>query len=182
VTAEGEAPADPAAPTEPVELPQTQPEVDAMAVLPAAAMDEKPATRRTLRARFDLHLPGPLVALLTGAIVGLALVGLTSGGLTLCSSMRGTSSCGKPGILLLLVITVAMVFLGSLLLRVAGVDPHGSTSFLGVGLLVVVILIALLPVIFHWWMVIVVPVVAMLTYAASWWLTTTYAEPGERMR
>jgi hypothetical protein len=167
----------------PIGLPETQPEVDPTAVLPAtAAMDDEPGTRRSLRARFDLHLPGPLVALLTGAIVGLALVGLTSGGLTLCSSMRGTSSCGKPGILLLLVITVAMVFLGSLLLRVAGVDPHGSTSFLGVGLLVVVILVALLPVIFHWWMVIVVPVVAMLTYAASWWLTTTYVEPGERVR
>ncbi|MDX6357322.1 MAG: hypothetical protein QOH37_376 [Nocardioidaceae bacterium] len=162
------------------------PETDSTAVLPAAVMaatDEQPAAgppaRRTLP---RLHLPGPLVALLTGAVVGLALVGLTSASLHLCSSVRGTSSCGKPGFLLLLVITVAMVFLGSVLLRLAGVDAHGSTSFLGVGLLVVVILLALLPVIFHWWMVIVVPLVAMATYAAAWWLTTTYVEPGERVR
>jgi hypothetical protein len=170
----------------PIGLPETQPDVDPTAVLPAAmsteGASEEPGPRRRRRLHLNLHLPGPLVALLTGAIVGLALVGLTSASLHLCSSMRGTSSCGKPGILLLLVITVAMVFLGSLLLRLAAVDPHGSTSFLGVGLLVVVILIALLPVIFQWWMVIVIPVVAMLTYAASWWLTTTYVEPGERMR
>jgi hypothetical protein len=43
--------------------------------------------------------------------------------------MRGTSSCGKPGIVLLLVITVAVILLGSLLLRLADVDTHGSTSF-----------------------------------------------------
>jgi hypothetical protein len=123
-----------------------------------------------------------VVALVTGAVVGLALVGLTSASLHLCSSVRGTSSCGKPGILLLLVITGAMVLLGSLLLRVAGVSAHGSTSFLGVGLLVVLILLALLPVLDDWWMVIVVPVVGMLTYAAAWWLTTTYVDPGERVR
>ncbi len=75
-----------------------------------------------------------------------------------------------------------MVVLGSLLLRLAGVDSPGSTSFLGVGLLVVVILLALLPVISDPWMVVVVPAVAMLTYAAAWWLTSTYVEPGERVR
>jgi hypothetical protein len=123
-----------------------------------------------------------VVALVTGAVVGLALVGLTSASLHLCSSVRGTSSCGKPGILLLLVITGAMVLLGSLLLRVAGVSAHGSTSVLGVGLLVVLILLVLLPVLDDWWMVIVVPVVGMLTYAAAWWLTTTYVDPGERVR
>jgi hypothetical protein len=170
----------------PIGLPETQPEVDPTAVLPAAATTRTEATARPRpprpRRRPRLHLPGPLVALLTGAIVGLALVGLTSASLHLCSSVRGTSSCGKPGFLLLLVITVAMVLLGSVLLRLAGVEAHGSTSFLGVGLLVVIILLALLPVIFHWWMVIAVPLAGMLTYAAAWWLTTTYAEPGERAR
>jgi hypothetical protein len=96
--------------------------------------------------------------------------------------MRGTSSCGKPGALLLLAITVVVVLLGALLLRVLGVDTAGSTSLLGVGLLVVLILLALLPVVDRWWMVIVIPVLAMATYVASWWLTTTYVEPGERAR
>jgi hypothetical protein len=169
----------------PIGLPETRPDVETPALPPAVLAEPGPdsePTPRRARRRPAVHLPGPLVALVTGGIVGLALVGLTSASLHLCSSTRGTSSCGKPGLLLLLVITVAMVFLGSLLLRLAGVDAHGSTSFLGVGLLVVVTLLALLPVIFHWWMVIVVPVVAMLTYAAAWWLTTTYVEPGERVR
>ena len=129
-----------------------------------------------------VHVPGPLAALVTGALVGLVVVGLTTLSLRVCSSVRGTSSCGKPGILLLLAITVVAVFLGSLLLRASGVAAHGSTSFLGVGLLVVLILLALLPVLDEWWVVIVVPLVAMLTYLASWWITTTYVEPGERPR
>jgi hypothetical protein len=100
----------------------------------------------------------------------------------LCTAVRGTSSCGKPGILLLLLITLVVILLGALLLRLAGITAYGSTSFLGVGLLVVLVLLALLPVLDDWWVVIVVPLLAMLTYVASWWLTTTYVEPGERAR
>jgi hypothetical protein len=142
--------------------------------------EEDAAPRERRRIRF--HVPGLVAAALTGAVVGLAMVGLAAAGLQGCSSMRGTSSCGKPGILLLLVITAAVILLGSLLLRLAGVATHGSTSFLGVALLVVLILLALLPVLDSWWVVIVVPVLGMVTYAASWWLTTSYADPGERPR
>lgn len=127
-------------------------------------------------------VPGPLAASTTGLVVGLVVVGLTTASLRLCSSMRGTSSCGRPGVLLLLAITGLAVLLGSLLLRAAGVAAYGSTSFLGVGLLVVLILLALLPLLDRWWVVIVVPLVALLTYLASWWLTTTYVEPGDRPR
>jgi hypothetical protein len=147
---------------------------------------ELPSLRSALRRRerkpIRIHVPGPVSALLTGVVVGLALVGLTSASLGLCTSMRGTSSCGKPGILLLLVITLVAILLGSLLLRLLGVATCGSTSFLGVGLLVVLILLALLPTLDEWWVVIVVPALAMLTYLAAWWLTTTYVEPGERAR
>ncbi len=129
-----------------------------------------------------MHLPGPVAAPITGAVVGLAMVGLTAGGLHLCTSVRGTDSCGKPGILVLLVITAVAILLGSLLLRLAGVAAHGSTSFLGVGLLVVLILLALLPVLDESWVVIAVPAIAMLTFLAAWWLTTTYAEPGDGQR
>jgi hypothetical protein len=129
-----------------------------------------------------VRVPGPLAASVTGVVVGLFVVGLTTASLRLCTWMRGTSSCGKAGILLLLAITVLATLLGALLLRTSGVDASGSTSFLGVGLLVVLILVALLPVLDEWWVVIVVPLVAMLTYLASWWVTTTYAEPGERPR
>jgi hypothetical protein len=52
----------------------------------------------------------------------------TSAGLHACTALRGTSSCGKPGILLLLAATVLTVFLGSLLLRLAGVASPGSRA------------------------------------------------------
>ena len=130
----------------------------------------------------QVHVPGALAAAVTGAVVGLVVVGLTVASLHLCASMRGTSSCGKPGILLLLAITVVALLLGSLLLRLAGVDAHGSTSFLGVGLLVVLILLVLLPMLEEWWVVIVVPAVALLTYLGAWWVTSTYVEPGDRPR
>jgi anti-sigma factor RsiW len=129
-----------------------------------------------------IQLPGPLVAVVSGALVGLALVGLTSAGLGLCSSWRGTSSCGQPGLLLLLAITALVIALGALLLGAGRVSMPGSTSLLGTGLLVVLILLALIPALDQWWVVIVVPVLAALTYLAAWWLTTTYAEPGERSR
>lgn len=138
--------------------------------------------RRRERRPIRLHLPGPVAALLTGAVVGLALVGLTSASLHLCSTWRGTSSCGPPGILLVLAITVVAVALGSVLLRLLGVAAAHSTSLLGVGLLGVLVLLALLPVIDSGRMIVVVPALAMLTYVAAWWLTTTYVEPGERPR
>jgi hypothetical protein len=141
---------------------------------------ELPRLRPRLRVR--VRPPAPLVALLTGAVVGLVMVGLTSAGLDVCTAMRGTSTCGKPGILILLAITAAAILLGALLLRIFGVDAYGSTSFLGVGLLVVLILVALVPVLDEWWVVIVVPALAMVTYVSSWWLTTTYVTPGDRTR
>ena len=161
----------------PAGLPETQPDVTGP-VLTATEEQAAPRPRRRLR----IHLPGPVAAALTGAVVGLVLVGLTAGSLHLCSSMRGTSTCGEPGIVLLLVITAAAVVLGSLLLRLGGVGSHGSASLLGVGLLVVLVLLALLPVLDEWWVVIVVPALAAVTFVGAWWLTTTYVEPGERAR
>jgi hypothetical protein len=158
----------------PVGLPETRPEVTSP-VLTATDQTPPPARRR-IRA----HSPGPVAAVVVGAVVGLVLVGLTAASLRVCTSMRGTSSCGKPGILLLLVVTAAVVVLGSLLLRLGGVAAHGSTSFLGVGLLVVVILLALLPVLDEWWVAIAVPLLAMVTFAASYWLTSTYTDSGDR--
>jgi hypothetical protein len=143
---------------------------------------EAEAPQRRRRRPIRVHVPGPLAALLTGAVVGLALVGLTSAALHLCTSWRGTSSCGNPGILLLLAITVGAVVLGAVLLRLLDVATAGSTSLLGVGLLVVLVLLTLLPVVDRWWMVVAVPALAMLTHLAAWWLTTTYVEPGDRPR
>jgi hypothetical protein len=141
-----------------------------------------PSLRSVFRRSLRIHVPGPVVALLTGAIVGLVLVGLTSASGQACTALRGTSSCWTPGILLLLAATAVAVLVGWLVLLVAGVGSPGSTSVLGVGLLVVIVLLALLPVLDEGWVVVAVPAVAMLTFVAARWLTTTYAEPGERAR
>jgi hypothetical protein len=186
-------PVDPSPPIEPPEpappAPRPQPAEwrQQVAVLPAAGEEEngeheEDAEPPVRRRRAHVHLPGAVVAMVTGALVGLALVGLTTAGLGLCSVVRGTSSCGTPGYLVLLAITVGLVFLGALMLRLLGVPTNASTSFLGLSLVIVVILLALLPVIDAWWMVIAVPVVSMLCYLAAWRLTTTYVEPGDRPR
>jgi len=132
--------------------------------------------RRPIALRLPRHLPGPLAAVVTGALAGLALVGLTWAGLRGCTSLRGTSSCGTPGVLVLLVIAALTVVLGSVLLRLAGVAAAGSTSLLGVALLVVVVLLALLPVLDQAWVVVVIPLTSACTFAGSWWVTTTYAD------
>ena len=116
--------------------------------------------------------------MVTGALVGVISVGLTWTSLRLCEVVRGTSSCGGPGYLLLLLILVAMVLLGTALLRALGVPEPGSTSFLAVGLLAVLTLLFLVGVLFHWWMILVLPACSALTFAAAHWVTTTFVEPG----
>lgn len=124
-----------------------------------------------------VHVPGSVAAALVGAVVGLALVGLTAAGLHGCTAWRGTTSCGTPGVVLLVLIAALAAAVGSLLLRLAGVDSPGSTSVLGVALLAVVVLLALVPVLGHWWVAIVVPALAMVTYVGSWWLTSSVGRP-----
>lgn len=132
------------------------------------------------RARRELALPSVAdrpAAALTGVLVGVLTVGLTWAGLGVCEAVRGTSSCGGPGYLLLLAIMVAMVLLGAVLLRAWGVPEPGSTSLLAVVLLAVVALLFLVGVLFHWWMILVVPACAALTFAAAQWVTATFVEP-----
>lgn len=147
-----------------------------------AEHDEPPGPAEPARAKPRRPLALPSIGLMpasvvTGLLVGVLTVGATWGGLRLCEVVRGTSSCGNPGMLLLLVIVIAMVLVGSMLLRAWGVPDPGSTSFLGVGLLTVLVLLFLVDLLFHWWMIIVIPVVAMLTFALSHWVATAFVEP-----
>jgi hypothetical protein len=148
----------------------------------------KPAKRaketkpRQPRRRREAALPavgGRTAAVITGVLIGVITVGLTWAGLRLCEVVRGTSSCGGPGYLLLLGIMVAMVLLGAVLLRAWGVPEPGSTSFLAVVLLAVVALL-LGGVLFHWWMILVLPACSALTFAAAQWVTATFVEPATR--
>lgn len=130
------------------------------------------------RQRVDLlpMLPGRLAAIVTGVVVGLAGAGLTSLGLKGCTTLKGTSSCGGPGFFMLLAIVIVMVLLGAVLLTVWEVSRPGSTSILGVALVVVVSLLFLVDVLFSAWMFAIVPLLGAIGYLAAWSLTGAFAE------
>jgi hypothetical protein len=116
-------------------------------------------------------------ALVTGLLVGLITVGLVWASLRLCELVRGTSSCGNPGFLLLVAVLVAAGLVGGSLLRVFGVAEGGSTSFLAMGLVAVALMLVLGDHLFAWWMILAVPVVAMVAYLLAQRLTTATVEP-----
>ena len=127
------------------------------------------------------RVPPLLAAAITGALVGLVTAGLVWLALRGCSALRGTSSCGDPGILVLLAIFVAMVFGGRAVLAALRVPDAGSTALLGMALLAVVALLfvddlesALGAA--------VLAVVGALAFALSQWVTSTFTEPGDRPR
>lgn len=143
-----------------------------------AAPDAAPRKRR-----FALPAIGALpAAVLTGIVVGLATVGLTWLALKGCSGIRGTSTCGNPGFFLLLVVLIAMVYLGAGLLRAWRVADAGSTSFLGVALVAVVAVLFRLGDLSGWVSLVVVPLVGAVAYALAQWVTSSNTSPGERPR
>ncbi|MFC4783272.1 hypothetical protein ACT8ZV_02270 [Nocardioides sp. MAHUQ-72] len=161
--------------------PTSTPEPVASSAPGPAAEPERKAPARARRARRTPSLPaigGMLAAMVTGAVIGMAVVGLTWGSQRTCEAARGTSSCGAAGFWLLVAIMVAMVFLGSVLLRAWRVPDPGSTSFLAVGLLAVLALLFLVDVIFSGWMVVVVPVLTVASFALAHRVTTAFDEPG----
>lgn len=158
---------EPAVKTEPVATPEPESQ-------PIGGERKAPKEKR----EFTLpDIGGVPASMITGLLVGAIMVGLTWAGFRLCEVVQGTQACGNPGFLLLVAIVVAMVWLGSVLLKAWGIPDPGSTSFLGVGLLAVLALLFLVDVLFSWWMIIVIPVIAMLTYALSHWVTTAFVEP-----
>jgi hypothetical protein len=114
----------------------------------------------------------------TGLLVGVITVGLVWASQRLCEVLRGTSSCGNAGFLLLLAVLVVAGLLGGALLRAFAVEDGGSTSFLAMGLVAVVLMLVLSDQLFAWWMVLVVPAVAMLAYVVAQRVTTAMVEPG----
>lgn len=139
---------------------------------PSAAPTPEPVRRE----RTVPTLPGRVAAALAGLLTGAVIVGLTSASFELCNTIRGTNSCGGPGILLLVAILVIAVVLGSMVLRLLKVPEPGSTSFLAVGLTSVIALLFLVDALFEWWMVIVIPLVSVATFVLSHWVTETFVE------
>jgi len=140
---------------------------------------EAPAAQKPKR---EFRLPaigGMAAALLTGAVVGALMVGLTGAGFRLCEAIQGAPSCGDPGFLLLLAFVIVAILVGKWLLAAWSSPDPGSTSFLAVALLCVVALLFLVDVLFNWWMIIVIPVLGALCFALSHWVTTTFVETDE---
>jgi hypothetical protein len=170
--------APPAPPPEPVapplfadEVPDNPTRVDTPRAEPAP---DKP------KREFSLPpLSGMTAALVTGAVAGVLLVGLTGAGFRLCEVIQGAPSCGDPGFLLLLAIVIVVIVVGKAMLAAWSVPDPGSTSFLAVGLLCVVALLFLVNVLFNWWMIIVIPALGMLCFALSHWVTTAFVDGDE---
>jgi hypothetical protein len=173
----------------PGELPLYADEVEHTAVLPTteepkpAKAAKPPKPPKPPREKRELNLPevsGMTVSVSTGILVGLLACGATYLGLQGCESIKGTSSCGGPGFFLLVAIMIALVLIGSFIMKAFRVTDPGSTAFLAVGLLAVIVLLFLVEVIFEWWMVILIPVIGAGTFALSHWVTTTFIEPADR--
>ncbi len=139
--------------------------------------ERKPKPPRPPRAR---PVVSPwLAAGLVGLVVGAAGTALTYAGLLGCEVMRGTGSCGGPGLFLLVAILVLMVLGGAVLLKLFGLSEPNGTSFLAVGVTTVVLLVTLMESLFSAWMFVAVPVVSAASYLLAEWVTTRFVEPAE---
>lgn len=137
------------------------------------------ARRASWRPR--LRRPSATVTVvLTGILVGLAMVGLTWASLRGCEQVRGTSSCGQAGYPVLGLVLALAVLVGAALLRAGRVPDPATTSTLGVGVAAVLALLLLIDHLDQPAMVLVIPAITALTFMAAHWLTTTFVEPGGR--
>ncbi|VXC32103.1 membrane hypothetical protein [Nocardioides sp. AX2bis] len=117
-------------------------------------------------------LTGLRAVAVVGLVAGLLIVGLTTGALALCETVRGTPSCGGAGYLFLTAIVVGVALLGGLALAALQVSDPRGTSVLAVGVVAVIVLLLLVPVIFSWTMVLVIPALSVAAFLGSHWLTT----------
>jgi len=144
----------------------------------AAEPTSEPGQRKAPRPRRGApSLPGPLVALLGGLVVGAFGAGLAWVSLTGCDAVRGTESCGGAGVLVIFVILVLMVLLGGLVLALLRLNDAKATSFLAVGVLFVVVLLTPQDALFSTWMFVVVPLVSAAAFVLAHWVTATFVEP-----
>lgn len=173
------------APAEPEPAPALEAEPEAELEPLPARLDDRDPQGPGRRAKSRRVPRGPVItgypaSALTGLLVGALMVGLTVASLRACEGIRGTATCGGPGLLLLVIILVVLVMVGQLLLKLLRVPDPGSTSFLAVGLIAVVALLFLIDYILDWQMIIVIPLVGLATFLLSHWVTTAFVEPADK--
>ena len=160
-------------PTSPASTRTPEPRPSSVAAPSPTLDDDNPPAKH--RPRLP-SLDGRAAAVVTGLVIGVLSVGLTWASLGLCDAVKGTSSCGNSGYLLLVAILIAMVLLGSVLLRAWDIPDATSISFLAVGLLAVFVLVFLVGALESWTMILVIPLVTAAAYALSHWVTTSITE------
>lgn len=143
---------------------------------PRQAEQARPATPTRVSAPTLPTMAGWVAAAVTGAVIGLLLVGMTAGSLQACEAVRGTSTCGGYGVPILVVIMAALIAIGGVLLRLFHVPDPGSTSFLAVGMVAVIALLFLLDFLLSVWMLLVIPLIAVSMYLLAYWVTTAFVE------
>ncbi len=172
--------ASPVAEPEPEPEPAPDPEPAATHSEPELADAPPPGGRRAARkARAPRTRPAlspGAASLVAGAVVGAVGTGLTWAALQGCEALRGTDSCGGPGLLVLVAILALMVIAGALLLKALQVTEPNATSFLGVGLMTVIVLVTLMESLFSAWMFLAVPVLTALSYLAAQWVSTRFVD------
>jgi len=146
---------------------------------PAAGGRRAARSRRARAPRSWPALSAGPASLVAGAVVGLVGTGLTWAALQGCEALRGTDSCGGPGLLVLVAILALMVVAGALLLKALQVGEPNATSFLGVGLMTVIVLVTLMESLFSPWMFLAVPVLTALSYLAAQWVSTRFVDTEE---
>lgn len=151
---------------EPQPQPQPQPEPG-----PEPAPEPRRRAPRTTPV-----LPAPVAAVLTGLAVGLLGTALTYVSLRGCEMLKGTESCGAPGLGVLVVIIIAMMLGGAVVLKLLGIPDSRGTSFLAVGLMCVVVLVTLMENLFSVWMFVAIPLICAVSYVVAHWVTTRFVE------
>jgi len=123
-----------------------------------------------------------VVAATTGLLVGVATVGLVVLGGYGCDALRGTPSCGGPGLLMLGGIVAAAVAGGGFLLRLGGVADPWVVSFLAVATQLVVVLLFFIDWTFSAWMWLLLPLLSGLSYPTMAYVVTRLGDPGAARR
>jgi CDP-diglyceride synthetase len=108
-----------------------------------------------------------VVAAASGLVVGIAMVGMVALGTVGCDAVRGTPSCGGPG-LLILIATVALAVLGGcFLLRFGQVRDSGTVSFLAVMCVASVVLLFLIDLTYSPWIWLILPVISAAAFPVA---------------
>lgn len=110
----------------------------------------------------------PIAAIVTGAICGLATMGIAIGFAHGCQEIRGVASCGDIGALALLLMLGANISIGGLLLAALRVRDSTSTAFVATGFTAAVVVIFLGSHFSDSWMIIAMPAVTAAIYLISW--------------